>query len=171
MKYFTFETDRLYIRPTSTEDASFIVTLMNTPKWIQFIGDRKVHTIDDAVAYINTKMTPQLEELGYANYTVITKEGNHKIGTCGLYNREGLEGIDIGFAFLPDHEGQGFAFEASNRIKQAAFEDFDIDMIKAITTKDNISSQKLLEKLGLTLTGTTSLLNDEEELLVYMIKK
>lgn len=171
MEYKTFETERLIIRPTIENDAEFIFELLNTPKWIRYIGDRNIKTVESAKEYIKEKMIPQLEKLGYSNYTLIRKEDNIKIGTCGLYDREGLEGIDIGFAFLPKYEKKGFAFEASKRIKDAAFDEFEIEMISAITTKDNISSQKLLKKLGLKLMGTTKLPHDEEELLVYKIEK
>lgn len=171
MEYKTFETERLIIRPTIENDAEFIFELLNTPKWIRYIGDRNIKTVECAKEYIKEKMIPQLEKLGYSNYTLIRKEDNIKIGTCGLYDREGLEGIDIGFAFLPKYEKKGFAFEASKRIKDAAFDEFEIEMISAITTKDNISSQKLLKRLGLKLMGTTKLPHDEEELLVYKIEK
>ena len=171
MKYKTFETERLLLRPTSEQDSEFILELMNTPKWLQFIGDRNVMSNEDAKAYIQEKMIPQLERLGYANYTVIIKDSDQKIGTCGLYDREGLEGIDIGFAFLPQYEKKGYAFEASNRVKEAAFHEFEIESISAITAKDNISSQMLLEKLGLQCTGTTRLPDDPEELLLYRIHR
>jgi len=71
------------------------------------------------------------------------------LGTCGLYDRAGIEGIDIGFAFLPAYENKGYAFESANEIKRAGIEVFGISSISAITTKDNVASQKLLEKLGL----------------------
>ena len=117
-------------------------------------------------------MTPQLERLGYSNYTLTTKRDKQKIGTCGLYDREGLKGIDIGFAFLPEFERKGFAYESSNKLKEVAFSEFGIKTISAITAKNNISSQKLIEKLGLKLIGTTKIPNDdsEEELLLYRIE-
>ena len=96
-----FETERLFIRPTSLEDAPFIFELLNPPKWKKFIGDRNIHSIKDAEAYIENKMLPQLEKLGYTNNTVIRKFDRQKIGSCGLYNREGIEGVDIGFSLLP----------------------------------------------------------------------
>jgi len=166
-----FETERLIIRPTTIEDARFILELMNTPKWLANIGDRNVKTEAAALTYINEKMKPQLERLGYSNYTISRKDDNIKIGTCGLYDREGLEGIDIGFSLLPEYEKQGYAFEASQKIRDAAFNDFGIESICAITTKENIPSQRLLEKLGLLLVGTKTLPNDDEELLLYKIEK
>jgi len=170
-KYKDFETERLLIKPTSEKDTEFIFELLNTPKWIKNIGDRNIKTVESAKNYIFKKMLPQLEKLGYSNYTLIRKIDKVKIGTCGLYDREGLEGIDIGFAFLPEYEKKGYAFEAADKIKDIAFNEFEITMISAITAKDNFSSQKLLEKLGLELTGTTKLPNENEELLVYKIEK
>lgn len=165
----TFETDRLILKPCGEKDAAFIYELMNSPKWISFIGDRNIHNIDDAKNYILEKMKPQQDRLGYSNYTVIRKSDSAKLGTCGLYDREGLEGIDIGFAFLPQYEKMGYAFEAANKLKEEAFSRFGIQKIKAITSKNNLSSQGLLEKLGLTQIGTTILPNDDEEILIYEI--
>ena len=121
-QYKIFETERLILKPASEEDASFIFELFNTPKWLQYIGDRNVKTVEDARDYIKTRMVPQLERLGYSNYVVIRKTDNCKVGTCGLYDREGLEGIDIGFAFLPEYEKKGYAFEGAIELQHVAFE-------------------------------------------------
>lgn len=166
----TILTERLILKPTIEEDAEFIFELLNTPKWLKFIGDRNVNSSIDAAEYIKTRMLPQLERLGYGNYTVVRTSDNIKIGTCGLFDREGLEGIDIGFAFLPGYEGQGYGFESANKLKEVAFEEFGIKEMNAITSKENINCQKLLEKLGLKLKGTTILPNEKEELLLYSIK-
>ena len=171
MNYKTFETERLLIRPTSEDDAEFIFELLNTPNWIKYIGDRDVRSLEKAKAYIAEKMIPQLERLGYSNYTLIRKQDRKKIGTCGLYDRDGLEGIDIGFALLPEFEKKGFAFEASNKLKEGAINEFGIERISAITTKDNVASQRLIVKLGLTLTGTIKLPDNDQELLLYTIEK
>jgi len=114
-------------------------------------------------------MLPQLERLGYGNYTVIRKSDRAKIGTCGLYDRKGLEGVDIGFAFLPAYEGQGYGYESANKIKEAGLSVFGIKKLSAITAKENIASQKLLEKLGFYFSEFVTLPDDdEEELLLYV---
>ena len=165
----SFETGRLTLIPTSEDDAAFLLELFNTPKWLKYIGDRNIRTVDDARAYVREKIRPQLERLGFGSYTIVQKSDGQKIGMCGLYDRAGLEGIDIGFAFLPEFEGKGFAYEASLQLKNAAFTEFGIDELLAITTRDNYSSQKLLEKLGLKVAGTVKIPNDDEELLLYRI--
>ncbi|GEO03875.1 alanine acetyltransferase [Adhaeribacter aerolatus] len=169
--YKSFETERLILKPTSEEDADFLLALLNSPKWIKYIGDRHVKSVEDAQAYIKNKMRPQLEKLGYSNYTVIRKTDNAKLGICGLYYREELEGIDIGFAFLPEFEHNGYAFESAYEIKRAGMEEFGISQIKAITTKENVASQKLLEKLGLKFNRLVQLPDEEEELLLYAFIK
>jgi len=165
--YRHFETERLILRPSGLEDADLVLELLNTPKWLQFIGDRNVKTLEEARSYIETRMLPQLERLGYSNYTLVRKSDGTLIGTCGLYDREGLEGIDIGFALLPQFEGRGYGFEAAERIKKVAFEDFAIEQLQGITTKENIVSQKLLKKLGFNLVGTTRLPNEKEDLFLF----
>ncbi len=166
-----FESERLLIRPTLEQDAELIYQLMNTPKFIKYVGDREINSIEDAEKYIQTKMLPQLNTLGYSSYSLITKADGLKIGTCGLYNRDGVEGIDIGFGLLPQYESLGYAYESAHRLLKAAFEEFKLEEIKAITSKENISSQRLLKKLGLEMAGTTKLPNEDDEILLYIKKK
>lgn len=166
-----FETERLLLRPTTVEDADFILQLMNSPKWLKFIGDRNVTTLNQAQTYIATKMIPQLQRLGYSSYTVIKKADNVKMGSCGLYDRDGLDGTDLGFAFLPEYEGQGYAYEASKRLQQAAVHECNISCLSAVTAKDNTASQRLLNKLQFKLIDTVTLPNDTEELLLFLFNK
>ena len=165
--YKYFSTERLTLRPTSIEDAPFIVELLNSPLWIQNIGDRNVYNVSAAENYIKTKMLPQLEMLGYGNYTVIRNSDNALMGTVGLYDRAGTEGIDIGFAFLPQYFGQGYAFESAQRIMEAAVQEFGLKIIGGYTLPSNKASQKLLEKLGLKFVDMLKIPNDKEEIMYY----
>ena len=167
--YLSFETERLILKPTTPEDAAFLLELVNTPKWLANIGDRNVRTLADAKKYIAERITTQLVRLGYANYTVIRKSDGTKMGSCGLYDREGLEGIDIGFAFLPEYEGQGYAYESAQKVLDAAISQFGIKRIQGITIPENIASQKLLEKLGLKFVEMTQIAGDDAELMLYRL--
>ncbi len=166
-----FETERLRLLPLTKADAPHLLELMNTPKWLKNIGDRNVHSIADAETYIKEKITPQFDRLGFGNYKVIRKADGQFLGNCGLYDRPGLEGVDIGFAFLPDFEKKGYAYEASVKMRDAGFNRFGIKTISAITLPSNLASQKLLEKLGLVFIKMIRLPHDEEELMFYQINK
>ncbi|WP_312822414.1 GNAT family N-acetyltransferase [Epilithonimonas sp.] len=163
----TFETERLILKPADIQDADFFLELYNMPSFIQYIGDRNLRTKEDAENYILNRFLPQFQKLGFGNYVVILKEDNTKIGAVGIFEREGLAVLDIGFSFLGKYEGRGYAYEAANRLKEAAAQDFGVNKISAITTKDNFSSQKLIEKLGLKFQKMLRIPNDDAELMYY----
>ena len=140
---------------------------MNTPKWIEFIGDRNVNTIEEAKLYIKEKAFPQLEQYGYSNNVVIRKEDSTMLGTCGVYHRDKKEIPDIGFAFLPSFEGKGYAFEATNQLMQEMRFKHGLKELSAYTLEQNLRSRKLLERLGFNLKGTGKLPTTDEELLHY----
>ena len=165
--YQSFETIRLWIKPISEVDAIFLLELLNTPTWIQNIGDRGVKTVEQARQYIENRMKPQWERLGFGNFVVVRKEDDTKIGVCGLFDRDGIEGFDIGFALLPQFEKKGYAFEAAQKILAVGKESFGIEKVKGITTEDNVSSRKLLEKLGLRYTKNITIPNDDAILMLF----
>ena len=162
-----YDTERLILKPASLDDADFFLELYNMPKFIQFIGDRNMRTKEDAENYIQNRFLPQLERLGFGNYVVILKENQKKIGAVGIFEREGLEVLDIGFSFFEKFEGKGYAYESATKIKEIAKEEFNISKLSAITSKDNFSSQKLIQKLGLKFQKYVTLPDETEELIYY----
>ncbi|AYN00755.1 GNAT family N-acetyltransferase [Chryseobacterium sp. 3008163] len=162
-----YETERLIIRPMSLDDADLILELYNMPNFIKFIGNRNIHSLTDAENYIKAKFLPQFEKLGFGNYLIELKEGNIKIGGVGIFEREGLDIVDIGFSVLERFEGKGYMFEAAQKVKSIGMDDFGLDKISAITSKDNFSSQKLIERLGLKFQKYVTLPNEDEELMYY----
>jgi RimJ/RimL family protein N-acetyltransferase len=168
---YPFETDRLWLRPTDERDAAFIIRLVNSPKWIRFIGPRNVHTEEEAVAYIDRMMMSQQRRLGFSNYTFIRKEDEVKLGFCGLYDREGLEGFDLGYALLEEFEGNGYAFEAACKVRDMAFDEFGIKELQAITDPENKASQIILERLGFQFKHKVTLPNEKKELYYYQLEK
>lgn len=163
----SYETDRLILKPAEVQDADFFLELYNMPSFIQYIGDRNLRTKEDAENYITNRFIPQIEKLGFGNYVVILKEDHTKIGAVGIFEREGLDVLDIGFSFLEKYEGKGFAYESANKLKEVAATDFGVHKISAITTKDNFSSQKLIERLGLKFQKMVTIPEDVVELMYY----
>ena len=161
------ETERLILQPVKMEDAEFILELYNSPNFIKFIGDRNLRTVEDAETYIKEKFLPHVEKHGFGSYVIVTKSDTKKIGNVGIYVRDGLDAPDIGFSFLPEFERKGYGFEASKKLMEIAFSEFGLKKISAITTKENIASQKLIEKLGLKFQSIVQLPDDPEDLLYY----
>ncbi len=167
MEIKNLETERLVLRPMSVADAPFILELYNSPKFIEFIGDRKLRTLEDAENYIQEKFFPQIERLGYGNYLIVRKSDNAKIGSVGIFERDGLDVHDIGFSFLDEFQGKGYGFEAASKLLEKAFSDFGITKVSAITVTENIASRKLIEKLGLKYVKMVQLPGDDVKLMYY----
>jgi len=167
--FTTFETNRLIIRPTQIADADFLLKLLNSPKWIELIGDREVHSIEEAENYITSKMLPQLEKLGFTNNTIIRKSDHVKIGICGLFKKDSTESLEIGFALLPEFENQGFAFEAIIEMISFAKNKLNVKFVTAFTDPKNLALQKLLEKLGLRFVKALILPDETDEVFFYKL--
>ena len=77
-----------------------------------------------------------------------SKIQNQQIGICGFVKRDTLPEADIGFAFLPQFERKGYALEAAAAVMDYGRETLKLGRVLAITTIDNESSGRLLNKLG-----------------------
>ena len=143
-----FETNRLLICKLTSNDAPFILELLNDPSWIRYIGDKNVRTLADAREYIRNGPQKSYAQLGFGLYAVKLKPDGRPIGMCGLLQRDTLEDADIGFAFLPRFTGKGYASESAEAILDHAHTVLDMKRILAITSPDNFSSMALLNRLG-----------------------
>jgi RimJ/RimL family protein N-acetyltransferase len=142
------ETERLRLRPFTFDDAQFVLTLLNEPSFLRYIGDKKVRTLEDARQYILNGPLASYERNGFGLYVAELNQSPAPIGMCGLLKRDDLPDPDIGFALLPDFWNQGFAFEAATTILADASERLHLERVLAITSLDNQSSITLLERLG-----------------------
>ncbi len=163
------ETKRLVLREVTPDDAAFFLALLTDPDWIRNIGDRNVHSLDDAVAYMHKAYIPQYAKHGFGLYLAARKDGT-PIGMCGLIKRDTLDDVDIGFAFLPAYRGQGYALEAARATLQYGRDVLNKNRMVAITLPDNLPSVALLEKIGMKFARKIRLGDDPDELALYAIE-
>ena len=158
------ETERLILRQLNIDDAEYILTLLNEPAFLRYIGDKKVRSLDDARQYILNGPMASYERHGFGLNCVELRESHTPIGMCGLLKRVELPEPDIGFALLPDFRSQGFAFEAAEAVLRDAR---DLQRILAITSLDNDASINLLERLGFRFEKIVQLSPNGEELRLF----
>ncbi|GCF88960.1 GNAT family N-acetyltransferase [Shewanella sp. M-Br] len=154
-------TPRLILRQLTPADASFMLVLLNSQGFIENIGDRGVRTLVQAKDYIVNGPMKSYAECGFGFYAVVLAENGFTIGICGLIKRPTLDNVDIGYAFLPQYWGKGYAFEAA----KAAFDlgkSLGIERIVAIVSAHNSASKALLNKLGLHFESCLQLSPDDE---------
>lgn len=104
-----------------------------------------------------------------AQYWVVQLKDYHTCaGVITFIQRDYLDNPDIGFAFLPQYSGNGYAYEAASAVIKH-YQNKTPQSVLAITLPANTSSIKLLEKLG--LTWQRELVVEEELLYVYELSK
>jgi RimJ/RimL family protein N-acetyltransferase len=162
-----FETERLILREFNIHDSKFIIELLNSPGWLKFIGDRNIKTEEDARVYLQNGPLKSYEINGYGLSLVVLKGTQTPIGMCGIINRSDLDHPDIGFAFLPEFTGKGYAYEIANATMIHAKDVLKIPTILGITVAYNKSSIALLNKIGLKFKHTFFMPDDKEELMLF----
>lgn len=165
----SIETDRLRINFLTMADAPFILSLTNSPGWLEFIGDRGIRSIADAENYIINGPMASYAKYGHGLYLVSLKDSKIPIGICGLLQRTTLPDKDIGFALLPDYTGKGYALEAATAIVRYSREQLGIQRIAAITLPGNARSIRLLNQLGLSFEKMVQLEAGKDELMLFGI--
>ena len=162
-------TERLVLAPFTAEDAPFIVALLTDPDWLRYIGDRGVRTESEARGYLEAGPLASYAAHGFGLYRVARRDTGVPIGMCGLLRRDTLPDVDLGFAFLPAHRGQGFAREAAAATLAYACETLGLDRILAIVSPANASSIRVLETLGMRREATVQLTTGADALFLYSI--
>jgi RimJ/RimL family protein N-acetyltransferase len=166
---FALETDRLRLREFTITDAPFILRQLNEPSFIENIADRGIRDLQQAAVYLESGPISSYRAHGFGLWAVVEKYSGNLIGMCGLVKRPHLEHPDLGYAFLPEYFGQGYAFEAAQACILAANNSFHLRKLLAIVNVGNIPSRKLLEKLGFQFQQMVALHEIEPNLCLYAL--
>jgi RimJ/RimL family protein N-acetyltransferase len=161
------QSDRLFLRTVSIDDASFYVHLVNQPSFKQFIGDKGVYTEEQARKVLSGGIIEQQERLGYSMYMVQRKSDMAPLGMCGLIKRDAFDDVDIGCAFLPQYWGLDYPFEAGAAVMEHAHDVIDLQRIIALVAPGNRSSVHLVGRLGFRLEREAELLGKPVNLYAY----
>ncbi len=163
------ETERLRIRYLTEQDAEFALHIYNTPPFLQFVGDRHIRNVEQATQYLINGPMKMYQEKGVGLYLVELKACSTPIGLCGLIKRDHLDDIDIGYGYLEEYFGKGFAFESCQSVLSYAQETLKLQRVIAFTNSDNVASIKLLEKLGLGFDKVIAATDKDPEMDFYSV--
>ncbi len=168
------ETERLYIRR---------LTLDDTENWMEFIqGEGSLDYFNfvkpdrESCEWWIKRQLKRYEDDGFGLMALIVKENDEMAGQCGLLKQE-LEGkteIEIGYSLIPRFRGFGFATEAAIAFRNLAFANHLCESIISIIHVDNIASQKVAEKNGMTrdfITKNYGLTKDIPHIVYRIVKK
>ena len=163
----TLTTARLALTHLSARDAEFIYGQLNEPSFLRYIGDRGVHSVEDAHRYIIDGPVAMYARYGFGLLRVGLKTDDTPIGICGVLKRDSLPEPDLGFALLPAYWSKGYAIEAASAVMREAHDALGLRRILAITSMDNEPSTRLLGKLGFRFERLIHLGDDASELRLF----
>lgn len=150
MRYY-IETPRLILRDLLPADEEAMFRLNADPDVMRYVGKPLVH-IDEArgaIAFIRS----QYEKNGIGRWAVVEKESNEFIGWAGLkLMKEPVNGhvdyYDVGYRFMKQHWGKGYATEATCAALQYAWDVLKLECVCAIADAGNGASIAVLKKVG-----------------------
>lgn len=158
------ESERVTVRQFTLDDAEFVIELLNDDSFIRYIADKKVRTIVDAENYLKSGPLASYEQIGFGLSLVMLTESKTPIGMCGLLKRDELEFPDLGYAFLPQYCGKGYALEAVKAVLKEGMKRHSLSRVLAVTLPHNQHSNRLLQQAGFTQTGMVELYDCQNNL-------
>jgi len=162
---FRLETERLYLREITPDDAQFAYELNLDEDVIRYTGDGAFESIEEAKGFL--EKYDHYKKYGFGRWAVVRKSDNELLGWCGLKYSEDLDEHDIGFRFFKKHWNSGYATESAIACLKTGFEQFGMKTIVGRARSENLASIRVLEKLGLTYSKSYE--EDGEAWVVYDI--
>jgi ribosomal-protein-alanine N-acetyltransferase len=144
-------TRRLEHRAFTLEDSEAFFALNSHPEVMRLTGEPPLEHLDDARAAIASY--PDFDQVGYGRWACVLKDSQTVIGFCGLKHLPEFDEVDVGYRFLPQYWGQGFATEACSASVAFGFDVLKLQRIVGFVLPDNSASIRVLEKVGMLRDG------------------
>ena len=146
------ETSRLLLRTFTLGDAQLIYDLNSDPEVTRFTYD-PVWNLEHAHEILEKKILPQYALYNHGRWAVHIKPNHEFIGWSGLKYRPELEEVDLGYRFMKQFWGRGYATEAAYASIKYGFENLNLAIITGRAEPANIASCKVLERCGMQYIG------------------
>lgn len=142
------ETERLILRPINIEDKAEIFNYrsdVETNKYQGWIPK----TYSDVDIFIGKLANVFNEPETWFQFVIIEKHTQKIVGDLGVHflDKENKQS-EIGCTLSKDFQNRGYAFEAVKSVIYYLFNNLNKHRITASIDPDNVSSRKLVEKLG-----------------------
>ena len=136
-------TERLRFRELNEDDFSNVLNYLKSPGAGEFLF--LPENLEKHAHLWVTKNIARYQNKKTGLYVVEDKSTGSFLGQCGLIWQEveGKEYLEIGYHFLPENWGKGFASEAAQASKRYAFEKNMAPYVVSLIHPFNLPSQKV----------------------------
>ena len=142
------ESDRLYFREFTIDDAQLLIDLNSNPEVTRYTGDGAVENLKVGEKILTDIILPQYKNK-IGRWAVHLKSNNEFIGWCGLKFIAEDNEIDLGYRFFQNHWGKGYASESAKAVMNYGVNTLKLKNIIARAAKENTASIKVIKKLGM----------------------
>jgi RimJ/RimL family protein N-acetyltransferase len=143
-------TERLLLRPVTLDDLDAWHAISRDAEEAWFGAPNS--TLDDARANLVKHMSHQ-DSHGFSLWAVELRAKHEMIGVAGLKHLADGEEIEVGYRFLREHWGHGYATEAAGASIAFGLQELRLERIVAVTLPTNRASRHVMEKCGMTFVG------------------
>ena len=144
----TIETERLILRPWTTDDAEQMYEYAKSPLVGPAAGWKPHETIDETREYLAQTIKDG------DTWALVLKNGNRVIGSLGLHQREVKTVRELGYVMHPDFWGNGYMTEAVRAALRFAFEDLNLTCVRVRHNPNNARSRNVIQRSGFQYEGT-----------------
>lgn len=156
-----FETPRLRLRCIDEQDAAVVLAALNDPDFVCQVRDIGLRSEADAVSHIRERILPHYAANGFGFWLVTRRDDGAALGLCGLFRRDGLPDVDVGYVFLPAARGHGYAQEAARGCIDYGRRVLGLPRVVAYITPGNAASAAVLRGAGLRSQGLMAFPGDD----------
>ena len=146
------ETERLVLRPVSSDDLAAAHRVFDDPAVRRYLWDDGPVSVE-ATASVLEASARDFSERGVGLFGVRLRGLEELVGLCGLRWEEGIGDMEIMYCLLPELWGRGLATEAAEACLRFAFEEAGPERVMAGADEPNTSSLRVIEKLGMRFVG------------------
>ena len=143
------QTENLFLRRFTLDDAEAYWPLTSMSEILRYTGEQPQASLDDVRNILSTRPLKDYATHGYGRMACIEKSSGRLVGFSGLKFLEELNEVDIGYRFLPDCWGKGYATESARVLMQQGASEHGIERVVGLVHSDNVASVRVLQKLGL----------------------
>ncbi len=146
------ETERLVLRLLTMEDTDALYPMYSDPEIRQYFPEG-VLTYEETREEVDYFVHRCYQKHGFGLWATVDKATGDVIGRCGLLSWmiDDKEEIEVAYLLAKEYWGRGLATEAARGIVQYAYEQLNIARLICLVDPENIASQRVAQKLGMTL--------------------
>lgn len=141
------ETERLIVREITVDDLDALYQIYSDELIQKFVGSL-YEDPEEEKAYLEQYIETVYPFFGYGMWIIQEKTTAHVVGRAGFNFRDSYDGMELGYLIGKESRNKGYATEVCRGILDYVKREFHPKEIRALTTKDNDSSKKVLEKIG-----------------------